>query len=783
MFVQNGIAYAGAHQQMTRIIAARPIPDHRILVTFSTGRASITESSHLRKRKPYMKKRHIITAALAASLLMNGCGGSAQEQSDTTFGNVAIGGGGYITGIVYSKTEEGLKYCRTDIGGAYRRSKNDSQWVPITDHLGGVGNDNWNLIGIESIATDPVEPNRVYLSCGTYSGSNGAILSSEDYGATWTQTDMPFGMGGNQSGRGVGERLMVNPKDNKQVFCGSRTDGLYVSNDYGKTWEPCAAFPVKGDYFQEKNQIGVMWVEFDPVSNDMFVGVAMKNGECIYRSSDAGQSFEALPANLPGYYPLQAEISSNGYLYLGYSDSCGPNAAVTGGSVCRYSLKDNKFEDITPQCDDNRYGGFSGISVDGSDPDVIVCGTLGFWDAKGENLYRSTDGGDTWTSFYTTSEESYQMDVSDAEWLDWGRGEQNASIGWWMADVEINPFNSDEVSWGTGATLYATKNMTALGTGTPVTVAFDAYGIEETAVFKVVSTPVLPYQAGGHTPELYSIMGDLTGFAHLDANVRPDDAHFMNNGASSDLAVAWAAGNIAAYTNDSAKAPVTYTTDSGATWQGIKTLPERAANGTVALTKDGTRLFWVPGNLSSGVYFTDNFGEKWFKSNGLGMGAKLYADKTDDDVVYATCGGSVYVSKDHGVNFTATGLNVADNSEIVPAADKPGAVWIRSGTSVGYSEDYAATVKYLKGVSGNAIGVGAPKKEGGVMSLYMMGEADGRGGGIYRTDDCGKHWTKLTTETDGFGNLTPSITGDATTYGKFYFATNGRGIIMGELSH
>lgn len=724
-------------------------------------------------------KKHIALGAAAMTVLcLTACGSTSVE---TEFGNVAIGGGGYIPGIVYSKGEAGLKYCRTDIGGAYRWGKDDTQWIPITDHLGGVDSKDWNLIGIESIACDPVETNRVYLSCGTYANSNGAILRSEDYGETWEQVDMPFAMGGNMSGRGVGERMMVNPKDNKQVFCGSRTDGLYVSNDYGKTWEKCAAFPVEGDYFQEKNQIGVMWVEFDPQSNDMFVGIAMQDGQCIYRSKDAGKSFEALPANHKGMYPLQAEISANGYLYLCYSDSCGPNAAVKDGAVCRYDLKNNKFEDITPNCNDGRYGGFSGISVDGSDPNTIVCGTLGFWSNNGENIYRSTDGGDTWTPLFSGAGSSYQMDVSDAEWLDWGRGEQNASVGWWMADLEIDPFNSDEVSWGTGATLYSTKNMTALGSDTPVTIAFNAYGIEETAVFKVVSAPVIQDSAGGQTPELYSIMGDLTGFAHLDVNTRPDNAHFMQNGTASDLAVAWANGNIAAYANDNKKSPLTYTKDGGATWNTIRKLPERSTGGTVALTKDGTTLFWVPGTVGAPVYFTTDFGMGWYKSNGLGLGAKIYPDKCDDRVVYATCGGSIYISKDGGVNFAPTGLNVAESSELVPAADKAGSVWIRSGLSIGYSADYAKTMEFLKGASAYTIGVGAPKTENGTMPLYFMGEADEQGSGIYMTADRGKHFIKLTTEKDGFGNITPSITGDATTYGRFYFATNGRGIVMGQI--
>lgn len=721
-----------------------------------------------------MTKKKIITAALAASMLMcTACGGGSAQTANCTFGNVAIGGGGYITGIIYNKTEAGLKYCRTDIGGAYRWSSKDTQWVPITDHLGGVGKDDWNLIGIESVATDPVEPNRVYLSCGTYMGSNGAILVSEDYGETWTQVDMPFAMGGNQSGRGVGERLMVNPKDNKQVFCGSRGDGLYVSNDYGKTWEKCTALPSSGDYVQEKNAVGVMWVEFDPESNDMFVGVANKNGECIYRSSDAGKSFTALPKQYEGYFPVQAEISKNGWLYLCYSNSCGPNAATTEGAVARYSLKDNKFEDITPDVNDNRYGGFSGISVDGSDPNTIVCGSLGFWDRNGENLYRSTDGGSTWTPFFTADEKNYVMDVSDAEWLTWGR--DSAQTGWWMADVEIDPFNSDVVSWGTGATLYSTTNLTALGSGTPVTVKFNAFGIEETAVFKVVSAPV---QNG--SPELYSIMGDLTGFAHIHADERPDDAHFMNNGTAQDLTVAWQNGNIAAYTSDNKKSSLIYTTDGGSTWTTITGKPDTATGGKVALNADGSKLFWSPSSLTASVYFTDNFGETWYAAGGLGMGATLYPDKLNPNVIYATAGGSIYRSDNGGVSFAATGLTVSDNAELVPSAEKEGFLWIRSGTSLSYSEDAGKTMTYLKGVAANAIGVGKAEKDSGAMVLYFLGEANEQGGGVYMTADHGKHITKLSTDKDGFGNITYSITGDATTYGRFYFATNGRGIVMGD---
>lgn len=723
-----------------------------------------------------MKQNKMFCLLVSAAVLLSMSGCDAFNQADCTFGNVAIGGGGYIPGIVYNPSEEGLVYCRTDIGGAYRRRKGDTKWTPITDHLGGVGGADWNLNGIESIATDPVEPNRVYLSCGTYMNSNGAILVSKDYGETWEHVEMPFPVGGNQSGRGVGERMMVNPKNNHQIFCGTRTDGLYVSNDYGASWEPVASFPVKGNYTQESNAIGVMWVEFEPTSGDVYVAAAMRDGSCLYRSTDDGASWEALPAYQAGMYPLQGEFSTNGYLYLCYSDSCGPNAGVTGGAVVRYSLADGSYEEITPDCNDGRYGGFSGISVDGSDPNTIVCGTLGFWSSKGENLYRSTDGGINWTPLFDNEGDAYVMDVSQAQWLNWGR--EQAQTGWWMADVEIDPFNSDAVSWGTGATLYTTQNMTALGSGTPVTVAFDAKGIEETAIFKVVSTPV---QDG--SPELYSIMGDLTGFAHLDVTTPPDDAHFMKEGTSVDLAAAWGNGSVAVYVTENAKEPLRYTADGGATWSAFASYPEATSGGNVAVSADGKTIMWKPGSIGSGVYFTNDFGGTWYISNGLGMNAKLFADPRDAAVFYAVCGGTLYRSDNGGISFAETGLLLSEGANIVPSAEADGFLWIQSGVSVGYSTDGGATMEYVKGVSANAIGVGATKKEGGAMVLYIMGEVGEQGGGIYCTEDHGKSWKKLSTEKDQFGNLTYSITGDATTYGRFYFATNGRGIVMGEMQH
>ncbi|MCD8187758.1 MAG: glycoside hydrolase [Ruminococcus sp.] len=217
-----------------------------------------------------MKIKKRLSLLLASVMLVSSVSCGEKKNDDTVdyvWSNVAIGGGGYITGIVYNPTEEGLTYVRTDIGGAYRFDKEQDKWVPITDHL---GSDEWNLIGIESIATDPIEPNRVYAACGTYMSDSAALLASDDYGETWYQYDVEFSCGANQSGRGVGERMMVDPVNNNNIYLGTRNAGMWKSDDYGQSWSQVESFPVKGDYNQESNNIGIMWIEFDSESNDIY---------------------------------------------------------------------------------------------------------------------------------------------------------------------------------------------------------------------------------------------------------------------------------------------------------------------------------------------------------------------------------------------------------------------------------------------------------------------------------------------------------------------------------
>ncbi len=162
--------------------------------------------------------------------------------------SVKIVDGGVMPGIYTHPTEPGLMYIRANVGGAYRWNAPGQMWLPLTDWLGGTDAD-WSLMGIESIALDPTDPNRLYLAAGMYIEPwltiNGAILTSKDRGRTFQRVNLPFKLGANDNyGQQGGERLAVNPFQPSELYLGTHENGLWLSADYGITWSQMANFPI-----------------------------------------------------------------------------------------------------------------------------------------------------------------------------------------------------------------------------------------------------------------------------------------------------------------------------------------------------------------------------------------------------------------------------------------------------------------------------------------------------------------------------------------------------------
>ena len=180
-------------------------------------------------------------------------------SAGTSFGqtynwkNVAIKGGGFVSGLITHPNAPGVVYARTDIGGAYRWNAAGNSWIPLLDF--GV---DANTYGIESFAIDPSDSNRLYIAASRGSSTLKYILVSTNQGATFTSYTPPFSLDGNARGRGGGERMAVDPNLNSILFYGTKSQGLYKSVNSGVTWSLVNSFPVSAT----ANGVGIVWVQF-----------------------------------------------------------------------------------------------------------------------------------------------------------------------------------------------------------------------------------------------------------------------------------------------------------------------------------------------------------------------------------------------------------------------------------------------------------------------------------------------------------------------------------------
>ncbi|MDE2051802.1 MAG: hypothetical protein KGJ72_12375, partial [Gammaproteobacteria bacterium] len=447
--------------------------------------------------------RGIAVGIIATSLWGMGISAAAAVPRTPSYlwRNVTVGAGGFAPDIIFSRAQRGLAYLRTDMGGVYRWSARRQAWIPLED---GIAQS--SFFGIESIAADPVDPNVVYVAAGMYAREPAAILRSEDRGNTWQIFPTPFHMGGNEPGRGVGERLAIDPSDRSILYFGSRYDGLKRSTDRGETWSPVASFPVRGTGWRAaaRDETGISFVVIDPASGAngqpsrrIFVGVTDAGAQHLYRSDDAGRSWMAVPGQpRASLLPVHGELDSRGILYITYSNGVGPNG-VTDGAVFSYDTRLGQWTDITPEKGPRRApGGYMGLSVDAQRPGTVVVATLNRWH-PGDILWRTIDGGRTWRNIRTLS----RRDVSATPFLLWGSPQ--ADFGWWMAGLAIDPFDSGHVAYSTGATVYGTDQLLDADQSKSILWQPWVRGIEQTAVLTLVSPP--------RGPHLLSGFGDISG--------------------------------------------------------------------------------------------------------------------------------------------------------------------------------------------------------------------------------------------------------------------------------
>ncbi|WP_030692081.1 RICIN domain-containing protein [Streptomyces globisporus] len=674
-----------------------------------------------------------------------------------TWKNAQVVGGGYVTGLVFNPRERGLLYARTDMGGAYRWDTAAEQWIPLTDWL---GEKDWNLLGIDALATDPVDPDRLYLAAGTYTNGwagNGAILRSTDRGRTFQRTDLPFKLGGNEDGRGAGERLAIDPSDNRTLLLGTRKNGLWRSTDRGVTWSQVSSFPVKDG---ASSGAGISFVTYGPAGgHTVYAGVADRSTS-LYRSTDGGSTWQAVSGQPTGQMPQHGVLSGDGSLYLTYTNALGPNG-VTAGAVWKYAPADGAWKNVSPPQGSH---GFSGLAVDPRKPSTVMVTTLDRW-WPGDELYRSTDGGTTWKAQGAKS----VRNASAAPYVGTGTGH-------WMTALAIDPFDSGHVLYGTGSGIWRSEDATATDGGSSHWTV-GARGLEETALMDVIAPP------GGAT--VITAMGDLGGFRHDDLTKVPagrlDDPMMTN---STDIDFAQSDPSVMVRVGRGGAQDGAYSTDGGSSWNGFASEPVGSADsGHAALAADGSTIVWT--EAGQVPYRSTDKGASWSKVGGLGAGAVVVADRSSARTFYSLAGGTLHASTDGGATFTARAADLPADGRLKAVPGVAGDLWIAGGgQGLSHSTDGGRTFTRLTTVkSASALGFGKAAPGASYQALYLIGTVKDVTG-VFRSTDKGATWLRVNDDAHQWGGIggVGVVTGDPDTFGRVYVGTNGRGLQYGDPS-
>ncbi|ANY71074.1 xyloglucanase [Paenibacillus sp. BIHB 4019] len=750
-----------------------------------------------------------ITVVAGTVIIGNPLEAQAAPSEAYTWKNVVTGGGGgFVPGFVFNKKEPGLLYARTDVGGAYRYNAATGSWKALLDHVGW---DEWNKTGVDALATDPIDPNRLYIAAGSYTNEwdphNGYIMRSTDKGDTWQETQLPFKIGGNMPGRSMGERLMVDPNKNNILYFGARSgNGLWKSTDYGVTWSKVTAFPNPGNFVEDPtypylaDKMGLAWITFDQstgspgtATQTIYVGVA-DTASSIYRSTNGGTTWSAVAGQPTGYLPHHGELDSNGQLYVTYSNGTGPYNG-SKGDVWRLNTATGVWTNISPvpSSSADNYFGYGGLAVDAQHPGTLIVATLNSW-YPDANLYRSTDSGATWKpiwkySSYPNRDFSYTQDISAAPWLDWGVSsappEVSPKLGWMIGDIEIDPFNSDRMLYGTGATVYGTTNLTAWDSGGKVALSVMAKGIEETSIKELISPPT-----GAH---LLSAMLDVSGYRHNDLTAAPAKMFISPSSSTSIDFAELNAGFIARVGNaDKAKYPneksIALSYDGGTNWYSPNAEPSATTGGGfIAVAADNSSLVWSTSDV--GVYYSKTTGNSWTASTGIPAGAKVVSDRVNKNKFYGAAAGKFYVSTDGGATFTmsaAAGLPAAGNMKFKALPGVEGDIWLAGGNEssgvygLWHSTNSGASFTKLSNVEeADVVGFGMAAPGQTYPALYISAQID-QVRGFFRSDNGGANWVRINDDQHQYAFTGETITGDPRIFGRVYIGTNGRGIVYGD---
>lgn len=281
-------------------------------------------------------------------------------------------GSGRVNCITFHPDSSNVIYIGTPVGGIWKTTNGGLNWTTNTDDL--------PVLGVTDIVFDPNNHKKMYIATGdadatdTYSVG---VLKSIDGGITWDTTGLNWKV---TLARDIG-RMLVHPTNSDILFAASSV-GVWKSSDGGSTW----VIKQTGNFSD---------MEFNPANPS----VIYVTGTKFYYSTDIGETWTIAANGFPSSGVGRTEIAvTAANSSIVYALCSGNDQGFKGLYKSSNEGKNWTTMSTTPN--------ILGWSSDGSGS-----GGQGWYDlalaasptsentifAGGINIWRSTNGGTSWT--------------------------------------------------------------------------------------------------------------------------------------------------------------------------------------------------------------------------------------------------------------------------------------------------------------------------------------------------------------------------------------------------
>jgi len=232
-----------------------------------------------------------------------------------------------------------------------------------------------------ALAIDPNDSDTVYVSTHY---SQGRLYGSNDGGDTWTTRVQGLPPS-------VPSGILIDPR-NSSVMVGLQEGGIYKSEDGANTWYESS---------QGLNNADILDIAVDPDSSGIVYAAVWGKGQHLTRSTNGGQTWQTLSGS-PTYFravavdpqnpktlyagkSLQPESLIGHYIYI--------HRSTDGGQTWQSIQIVNSSDYVVFECDD--------IWVKPGDSDtILVAGKLETLGNLSGGIFKSTDGGVSWTQTF-----------------------------------------------------------------------------------------------------------------------------------------------------------------------------------------------------------------------------------------------------------------------------------------------------------------------------------------------------------------------------------------------